>query len=49
MSYSDSEVCAATSAMDKYRSSEKGEAGSALVVVASAPRKQPRKYASATT
>ena len=33
MSYSDAEVCAATSAMDKYRGGEKGEAGSALVVV----------------
>ena len=33
MSYSDSEVFAATSAMDKYRSGEEGEAGSALVVV----------------
>jgi hypothetical protein len=33
MSYSDSEVSAATAAMDKYRSGEEGEAGSALVVV----------------
>ena len=33
MSYSDSEVFAATSAMDRYRSGEEGEAGSALVVV----------------
>jgi hypothetical protein len=33
MSYGDAEVFAATSAMDKYRSGEEGEAGSALVVV----------------
>ena len=33
MSYSDSEVFAATSTMDKYRSGEEGETGSALVVV----------------
>jgi hypothetical protein len=33
MSYSDSEVFATTSAMEKYRSGEEGEAGSALVVV----------------
>ena len=33
MSYSDADVFAATSAMDKYRSGEDGEAGSALVVV----------------
>jgi hypothetical protein len=33
MSYSDAEVFAATSAMDKYRSGEDGEVGSALVVV----------------
>jgi hypothetical protein len=33
MSYSDSAVCAATSAMDKYRSGEEGDAGSALVDV----------------
>ena len=33
MSYSDANVFAATSAMDKYRSGEEGEAGSALVVV----------------
>ncbi len=33
MSFSDAEVFAATSAMDKYRGSEDGEAGSALVVV----------------
>jgi len=33
MSYSDANVAAATSAMDKYRSGEEGEAGSALVVV----------------
>jgi hypothetical protein len=33
MSYSDAEVFAATSAMDKYRGGEEGEAGSALVVV----------------
>jgi hypothetical protein len=33
MSYSDDQVFAATSAMDKYRRGEKGEPGSALVVV----------------
>jgi hypothetical protein len=33
MSYSDAEVFTATSAMDKYRSGEGGETGSALVVV----------------
>ncbi len=33
MSYSDVEVSAATAAMDKYRGSETGEAGAALVVV----------------
>lgn len=33
MSYSDVEVSAATSAMDKYRGGEKGEVGTALVVV----------------
>jgi hypothetical protein len=33
MSYRDSEVIAATSAMDKYSGGEEGEAGSALVVV----------------
>ncbi len=33
MSYSDAEVLAASSAMDKYRGGEEGEAGSALVVV----------------
>jgi hypothetical protein len=33
MSYSDANVFAATSAMDKYRSGEDSEAGSALVVV----------------
>ena len=33
MSYSDAQVSAATSAMDKYRSGEEGEAGTALVVV----------------
>jgi hypothetical protein len=33
MSYGDAEVFAATSAMDKYRSGEEGEACSALVVV----------------
>lgn len=33
MSYSGADVFAATSAMDKYRSGEDGEAGSALVVV----------------
>ena len=33
MSYSDAEVFAATSAMDKYRSGEESEAGAALVVV----------------
>ena len=33
MSYSDSEVFAATSAMDKYGGGEEGEVGSALVVV----------------
>ncbi len=33
MSYSEVEVSAATAAMDKYRGSESGEAGAALVVV----------------
>jgi hypothetical protein len=33
MSYSDAEVFAATSAMDKHRGRAEGEAGSALVVV----------------
>jgi hypothetical protein len=33
MSYSDVEVSVATAAMDKYRGSAEGEAGSALVVV----------------
>jgi hypothetical protein len=33
MSYSDAEVFAATSAMDKFRNGAEGEAGSALVVV----------------
>jgi len=33
VSYSDIEVSAATAAMDKYRGSETGEAGAALVVV----------------
>jgi hypothetical protein len=33
LSYSDSEVIAATAAMDKYRRGEEGEAASALVVV----------------
>jgi hypothetical protein len=33
MSYSDTEVSAATAAMDKYRSGQEGEAGAALVVV----------------
>ena len=33
MSYSDVEVAAATAAMDKYRGSETGESGAALVVV----------------
>jgi len=33
MSYSDAEVSAVTAAMDKYRGGEKGEPGSALVVV----------------
>jgi hypothetical protein len=33
MSYSDAEVTAATSAMEKYRGSEGGAAGAALVVV----------------
>jgi hypothetical protein len=49
MSYSDSEVFAATSAMDKYRSGEEGEAGSALVVVDLSARGQPRNRDSATT
>ncbi|MGO9558778.1 MAG: hypothetical protein ACLPQS_06855 [Acidimicrobiales bacterium] len=33
MSYTDAEVFAATSAMDKYRAGATGEAGAALVVV----------------
>lgn len=33
MSYTDHEVHAATAAMDKYRGSEEGEVGAALVVV----------------
>lgn len=33
MSYSDAEVSAVTTAMDKYRGAEEGEAGAALVVV----------------
>ena len=33
MSYSDADVQAATTAMDKYRGGDDGEAGSALVVV----------------
>ena len=33
MSYNDVEVLAATTAMDKYRGGEEGEAGAALVVV----------------
>lgn len=33
MSYTDSHVLAANAAMDKYRSGEEGEIGSALVVV----------------
>ncbi len=33
MSYSDAEVSAATTAMDKYRVGEVGEVGAALVVV----------------
>ena len=33
MSYSDAEVSAVTAAMDKYRSGDVGETGSALVVV----------------
>jgi transposase len=33
MSYSNTEVFTATSAMDKYRNGEEGEVGSALVVV----------------
>jgi hypothetical protein len=33
VSYSDIEVSAATAAMNKYRGSEEGEAGAALVVV----------------
>jgi hypothetical protein len=33
MSYSDVEVSAAITAMDKYRGGEEGEAGAALVVV----------------
>ena len=33
MSYSDAEVFAATSAMDKYRGGKEGDEGSALVVV----------------
>ncbi len=33
MSYSDAEVSAATTAMDKYRAGEVGEVGAALVVV----------------
>jgi hypothetical protein len=33
MSYTDAEVAAATAAMDRYRGSEEGETGIALVVV----------------
>lgn len=33
MSYSEADVFAATTAMDKYRGGEKGEVGAALVVV----------------
>ncbi len=33
MSYTDSQVSAATSAMEKYRGSDQGEVGAALVVV----------------
>jgi hypothetical protein len=33
MSYTEADVSAATTAMDKYRSGESGEAGAALVVV----------------
>ncbi len=33
MSYTDAEVSAANSAMEKYRGGEEGEAGAALVVV----------------
>jgi hypothetical protein len=33
MSYTDAEVSAATTAMDKFRSGEMGEVGAALVVV----------------
>jgi hypothetical protein len=33
MSYTEAQVSAATAAMDKYRSGEAGEVGSALVVV----------------
>jgi len=33
MSYTDADVSAATAAMEKYRSGEKGETGAALVVV----------------
>ena len=33
MSYTDADVSAATAAMDKYRGSEEGESGAALVVV----------------
>jgi hypothetical protein len=33
MSYTESEVSAATAAMDKYRGGEEGEVGAALVVV----------------
>ena len=33
MSYTDAEVSAATAAMDKYRGTDEGESGAALVVV----------------
>ena len=48
MSYSDAEVFAATSAMDKYRGGEEGEAAPLWSSWASARRGQPKKWGSAT-
>ena len=48
MSYSDTEVFAVTSTIDKYRGGEEGEVGSALVVVGLERRRRPRSEESAT-
>ena len=49
MSYSESQVPTATTAMEKYRGSAEGEFGAALVVVGLRRNVSPRRRGSETT